>query len=303
MINNIQKHQFKLFFSLTFLLFLNFLCGQNSTKKSIKNNSLPKEIHLNINTKKIIENIYVVKNGIQKLETEQSFEFKNAILISANRKYYVNDTLNQTNNKIFDLNGNNIESNTLLHFKNSSQKFKTKLDKYGNITKLEAKEKDKINILDYHNSYVKNKLVSIVVISNKNGNIIEKTSFKYDSKGNLIEEHSKKSYLESKNLYTYNKYNQVILYKHIRNGVKNDSTIYYYNKALLIKKEWYIKSNPDPIVSIYNYNLKNQLILESEEKLGIKIAYKNYDSDGNWLVKELYNYGKLSVITKRIFIK
>ena len=69
------------------------------------------------------------------------------------------------------------------------------------------------------------------IISKRSGDIIKKTSSKYDAKGNLIEEWFKSSYLDAKNLYQYNKTNQVILHKHIRNGVINDSIIFTHKNA------------------------------------------------------------------------
>ncbi|RQO30389.1 hypothetical protein DBR32_12530 [Taibaiella sp. KBW10] len=291
-----------IFISFISLLFFSTSFGQNSKSKSIKNNLLPKEITLNPNTIKIIDSIYVFKNGIQKLETIQLFELKNGILVSGNRKYYVNDTLNQTTNDVFDSNGNCIESNTLLHFKNSNQIFERKLDEYGNIIQLTTTENNKVNILEYRNAYEKNKLVDVSAISKKTGDILKKTSFKYDSRGNLIEEWFKSSYLDAKNLYQYNKTNQVILHKHIRNGVLNDSIIYHYDKGLLSKKEWYEDAFANPMIKNYYYNEKQQLILEKQEDLNEKTEYKNFDSFDNWQIKEQYSYKNINRLIKRVFI-
>ncbi len=290
------------FISFIFLLFFTSSCGQNATEHSLKNKSLPKEINLNPKTTKIIDSILVFKNGIQKLETVQLFELKNGILVSANRKYFVNDTLNQTTNEIFDSNGNSIESKILLHFKNSIQLFERKLDEHGNIRQLKTTESNKVNILDYGNSYEKKELVSVMVVSKKNNDIIKSTYFKYDPKGNLIEEWTKSSFLDAKNLYQYNKANQVILHKHIRNGVLNDSVIYYYDKGLLYKKEWYENSSTNPMIRNYYYNENKQLISEKEEPYGDKVEYKNYDPFGNWHVKEQSSNENMTRLTKRTFI-
>ena len=165
MIKSKIKTHLTIFISFIIIMFFSTSCGQNMKPKSIINNSLPKEITLNPNTIKIIDSIYLFKNGIQKLETFQLFELKNGKLVSGNTKYYYNDTLNQTTNDIFDLNGNCIESNNLLHLKNINQIFERKLDEYGNITQLTITENNKVSILEHINVYEKNKLVEMSIIS------------------------------------------------------------------------------------------------------------------------------------------
>lgn len=294
-------HYPTIFTSFIFLLFFTSSCGQTLNGNSPKNKSLPKEINLNPKTIKIIDSIFVFKNGIQKLETVQLFELKKGILISASRKYFVNDTLNQTTNEIFDSNGNSIESKKLLHFNNSIQIFERKFDKYGNIIQLKTTENNKVNILDYKNSYEKKNLVSVSVVSKKSSDIIKITYFKYDSKGNLIEEWNTNSFLDTKNLYQYNKTNQVILHKHIRDGILKDSITYNYDKGVLSKKAWYENPPADPMITNYYYNENKQLILEKEVEDGDKVEYKSYDAFGNWQIKEQSSNENINRLTRRTF--
>jgi hypothetical protein len=114
-------------------------------------------------------------------------------------------------------------------------------------------------------------------------------------------EHSKSPYLETKNFYEYNSDNLVTLYKHIRNGEPNDSIIYHYNNKLLSKMEWYESLSPNPMITEYIYNDKNQLVSEVQRQFAGKIEYKNYDSFNNWQFKEQYSGGELYRLTKRIF--
>lgn len=262
---------------------------------------LPKEINLNPKITKIIDSIFIFKNGVKKLETVQVFDLNKGLLTHGNSKYFVNDTLNQTGINTFDHNGNSIESSTILHFKNSSQNFTRKFDNYGNMTHAAVKEGDKTSFFEYKNTYINNKLTETSAISKNSGRIIDKSSFEYDTKGNLIAEYIKSSYLEAKNLYEYNNDNQVTLYQHIRNGEVDDRIIYHYNNKLLSKKEWFESISPNPMVTEYIYNDKNQLILEVEKQFAGKIEYKNYDSFSNWQIKEQYSGGELYRLTKRIF--
>lgn len=303
MINNKKsqiKYQLPFIFSLIFLSSYNFFYCQNSG--SSKNKALPKEINLNLNTKRIIDSIFIFKNDSKKLETVQLFELKNGIVISSNKKYYVNDTLDQTIDQYYDFNGNNIESNISLHFENSNQKIQRKFDEHGNIIQLKTEKDNSISLIDYRNEYMRNKLVNVIAWSNNSGAIINKTSFKYDPYGNLIEESFKSLNLNAENSYSFNKSNQVIFFRQVRNGKLKDSIAYFYEKELLIKKEWYEAASKKPIVTIYNYNLKNQLILETDDRSGNRVEYKNYDSSDNWQAKYQYSSEKLSKIIKRTFI-
>jgi hypothetical protein len=284
-----------------FLLCVNASCGQKPVKVLSRNNSLPKEINLNPNTGEIIDSVFIFKNGIKKLETVQVFELKNGILTSGNRKYFVNDTLNQTTNESFDSNGNSIESKTILHFKNSTIIYKRELDEFGNLKKLKTTEGSKVNILEYQNKYEKEKLVSVDVMSAKSNNIIKKTIFKYDFNGNLIEEKMNNSFLDVVNLYQFNEANQLVLHKHIRNGTLKDSVIYYYDEGLLKKKEWFENTGSNPMIKKYEYNKNKQVVLETEELFGGKAEYKEYDAFGNWHIKEQYAYGNMNRLTKRLF--
>lgn len=283
------------------ILFFSISCGQNKQIKPKQNDMLPKEINLNPKITKIIDSIFIFKNGVKKLETVQVFDLNKCLLTHGNSKYFVNDTLNQTGTNTFDHNGNSIESNTILHFKNSSQNFTRKFDNYGNMTHATVKEGDKTSFFEYKNTYINNKLTETSAISKNSGRIIDKSSFEYDTKGNLIAESIKSSYLEAKNLYEYNNDNQVTLYQHIRNGEVDDRIIYHYNNKLLSKKEWFESISPNPMVTEYIYNDKNQLILEVEKQFAGKIEYKNYDSFNNWQIKEQYSGGELNRLTKRIF--
>lgn len=295
--------------SLAFLIFFSASCAQkndrgdgNSKGYALKNKSLPKEIKLNAKTSKIIDSVFSIKNDRRQLESVQVFNLKKGILISANRKYYKNETLNQTTNDRFDENGNNIESNTNLHFKNSSQIFKRKLDEAGNIIELISIEDGRPNVLEQENSYKENRLVSVVIRSKQSGSVIRNTINKYDVKGNLLEELNKYISGNANNFYQYNDASQVVLHKHFRDGKLHDSIVYHYANGLPDKEEWYENPPANPMVTTYQYNDRKQLVVETEETFGNTIYYKNYDADGNWQAREQYSDGKMRSLTKRLII-
>ena len=273
-------------------------CGQNQQTKIKKNDMLPKEIILNPKISKITDSIFIFKDGIKKLETVQILDLKNGILTHGHRKYFVNDTLNQTTNEKFDPNGNSIESHTVLHFKNSVQIFRRELDSHGNIIRLASEEDGRISHLEYKNVYRNNLLAESSVFSPVSGRTIEETKLEYDSRGNLIKE----KYKESENVYEYNDDNKVTGYKHIKNGVVETKIIYHYNNKLLSKMEWYDSISPNPMITEYFYNSNNQLISEILRKYAEKTEYKNYDVNNNWQVKEQSSGGAINRLTKRTFV-
>ncbi|MCD1118921.1 hypothetical protein [Chryseobacterium turcicum] len=259
---------------------------------------LPKEINLNPKTSKIIDSIFILKMGKKTLEVLQIFELKNGIITHGNIKYFVNDTLNSTTNDTFDSNGNNIESHTIHHFKNSNMTFRKELDNYGNMVSVAIEEDGRISHLKYKNIYRNNQLAESSLISEYSGKTINKTVLEYDSNGNLVKEKSK----ESESEYQYNQDKKVTLYKHIKNGVVGERIIYHYNNKLLTKMEWYENIiSPNPMITEYAYNDKYQLVLEIQKEFASKTEYKNYNSYNNWQRKEQYSGGEMDRLTTRTF--
>ncbi len=284
------------------LLFFTISCLQESKITVKKNSHFPKEITLKPNIVKIIDSIFVFKNEVQTLEAIDVFDLKNGILVFSERKYYVDQQLNQTTHDRFDQNGNLIESHTILHFKNSDQHFTKKLDEYGNISQLTSTDGSQAYIFHYKNSYAHNRLSEVAVSSENTGAVFERTQFTYDSNGNVTEQWVKDSSGDVKNIYQYNQDQKVILYKHLENGALNDSIIYTYDQGLLTKQEWFESQFPNPTVEHYFYNKAKQLVLVRQGKSNDKTEYKDYDELNNWLVKEQYVYGTISRLTKRKFL-
>lgn len=275
--------------------------GQHLKSDFIKNSMLPKEINLPPQTVKFMDSIFVFENGTQQLETIQVFDLKNGILVSGNREYYVNGILNQTTVDRFDHNGNNIQSITTFHVKNSTQVFLKKLDEKGNIIYLTTTEEDRQNVIYYKNIYRQDKLAEQSVISKNSGTVIEKITFRYDAHGNLTEEWVKASHRDAKNLYEYNKNHQVIRYQHIRNGKLSDKICYHYREGLLRKTESFDGLSAKPSIEHHVYNEARQLVLVRRGASNDKTEYKDFDEFNNWQTREQYVSGELSRLTKRQF--
>lgn len=299
MINSVRSFYVQVFLSIICIFIFTASCAQHLKIYPMKNDMLPKEIHLPPQTVKIIDSIFVFENGIRQLETLRVFNLKNGILVSGHTEYYVKGILNFTAADRFDHNGNNIESKTTFHLKNSVQVFSKKLDDKGCIIQLTATEDGKENIIIYYkNIYRQDRLTEQSVIT---GRVIEKRAFQYDAHGNLTEEKVTAFHREAKNLYGYNKDHQVTLYQHIQNGELNNKVIYHYHEGLLRKTETYGWLSPNPSIENYTYNEARQLIMVRQGASNNKIEYKDFDEFSNWQIMEIYGYGELTRLTKRQF--
>lgn len=301
MINPVRSFYMQVLPSIIGVFIFTASCGQHLKTGPMKNDMLPKEIHLPPQTVKIIDSIFVFENGIRQLETVQVFNLKDDILVSGHTEYYVKGILNFTAADRFDHNGNNIESKTTFHLKNSVQVFSKKLDDKGSIIQLTATENGKENIIYYKNRYSQDRLTEHSVISENTGRVIEKTAFQYDAHGNLAEEKVTAFHREAKNLYEYNKDNQVTLYQHIQNGELNDKVLYNYHEGLLRKTEAYDWLSPNPSIENYTYNKDRQLVMVRQGASNDKTEYKDFDEFGNWQIMEIHVYGELTRLTKRQF--
>lgn len=292
-----SKTSIKILTGITSFLFFTISCGQNTQATIKKNDMLPKEIKLSPKTTKIIDSIFTFKDGVQKLETVNVFDVKNGLLTHANNKYFVNDTLNLTTNNKFNSNGNSIESKTTLHLKDSYKTFRKELDNHENITLLATEDNGIISYIEYKNIYRNNLLSETSAVSQTSGKTFDKTNFEYDDHGNLVKE----KFAESENVYEYNQDNKITLYKHITKGVVDERIIYHYNNKLLSKMEWYESISPNPMITEYFYNDKNQLISEVQKQFAGKTQYRNYNTDNNWQIKEQYSGGQMDRLTKRTY--
>lgn len=287
----------------TFQLILSLsACCQNPTKINVlKNDLLPKDIILNQNIKEIIDSVFIIKNGISSKESVQVYLLNDEILNSCNHQNFVNDTLVSISKTYCDNNGNQTEIERRHLIKSSIYKAIRTLDDYGNKVILKVDDNGRTNILEYKNEYRNQLLVKVTMTAKKSGNILQTTNYKYDSNGNLNEECEKNTYWDVKNIYAYNKSNQIISYKHFINSILEDSILYYYTAGLLSQKITYHSNDTQSYPKLYKYNDNEQLISESDVESKRDTLYKEYDNKGNWTVQQIIVDGVLGRVTKRSF--
>ncbi|MDD4739671.1 MAG: hypothetical protein PHG98_06945 [Bacteroidales bacterium] len=190
-----------------------------------------------------------------------------------------------------------------------------KYNERGNCVELigyQYKKGKKDEKCDHQNNYE--------YIYNEKGNITEmKTYFynkllytsyyKYDEKGNCIEELNKKpeDSTFTKYIFTLNSNGNMILFESYNSlGIYGSKIIYTLDdKGNTIKSEWFLKDNIKPHETLYIYNIKGNVIMEISYNNFKNYYYANifkykYDSRGNWIKKTEYNEeGKIVKITKR----
>jgi hypothetical protein len=300
------RFQKKVFTSLLLYLLCLFIAGalqgQNLKAGILKNDRLPQAIKLPPQTAKIIDSVFVMQNSVPQLETVQVFDLRNETLVSGKTEYFQKGILIHTTVEQFNKNGNLIESATTFHLKNSTRTFWKKPDEHENMTQLTTRENGKEHFAYYKNVYRQNQLAEQWVLSPYTGAVTQTNLYEYDRSGNLTESRRKGADPNTKTVFEYNKQNQITLKQDLKNGQVDEKMLYFYDQGRLRKTEWYERLSPNPMIENYTYNKSGQLVEVRLGKSNDKTEYKDFDEFGNWQIKEQYDFGELSRLTRRRFL-
>ncbi len=261
---------------------------------------LPDDIYLASGLNQIIDSVFTVTSGERKLESVTVYRLNGIKVKQKEHYYFVKDTLRVVTKDSFDLQGNNVSTIRRMPLLQNTKTALRKFDEHGNLTELKSDETGKEIVLRYENKYDNGRLAETKVISLRSGSGIKTTSYKYDPRGNLLEERISGSQ-QIINSYFYDSANQICLHLHTRNGARHDSIIYTYRDTLLQQSIWYEADYSTPMVKVYEYNKDHLLLIEKSPDGQEENRFLMYDRHRNWTRRESYSLGTLSRLTVRYF--
>jgi hypothetical protein len=237
----------------------------------------------NVNTFK--ETTITVQKGLKQILSKDSIVFyKDGGLKYSVHINYKNDTISSISKLIGDAHGNITET----FFYSPKSLLKTHsvktYDANNQCISLRSEESTKTINITYKNKYdAKERLVE-VRLSGQNGEF-ERRTYEYDKNNKVIREDISNSWLKATNMWRFEK-NNLVEYKHIRNGVVEDHYKNTYQNGLLVAEEKYTPDGQKQSEKLFTYNDDKLLFSEKNSSFGDEIKYTNYDKHCNWLHQE-----------------
>lgn len=236
------------------------------------------------------DSLFRLKNGQKELIEVKVYEIEDKIVKSRHHWRYKNGNLEYSYLQHCGPCGNIVETKQVV--KQDSVKYLSYItrDKHGYETKSKTIAKNQARITTTENEYENNRLVKAVTYTDDGTTLVTKT-YKFDDRGNLVEEIEKWAILgTTKHEMKYNENNQLIETIYHKQGEKS-YTRYYYEDTLRVKMTTDDLFGKDTIV--FEYDENNKLV---DKRLS------DFDQNGNWQThKYTDNDGVVKTITTRTF--